>query len=188
MTSGCATGSRPALDPAARAGAILEIDLAAIVANWRLLAARAAPSLCAAVVKANAYGLGAAPVARALVAAGCRMLFVATLDEALELRRALGSAPEIAVFNGPLAGSEAEFAAHDLLPVLNEPGQIAAWQRLAPTPPAILHVDTGMSRLGLSASEFARLITAPPAIAWRAVISHLACADTPGHPLNKRQR
>src|SRR5260221_13341076 len=126
-------------DPQARAGAILEIDLAGIVANWRQLAQRAAPALCAAVVKANAYGLGARPVARALSAAGCRMFFVATLDEGIALRQALGEIPgeipaeipEIAVFNGPFPGTAAEFAAHQLIPVLNDPGQIAEWGELS---------------------------------------------------------
>src|SRR6266568_2555483 len=119
-------------DPAARAGALLEIDLGAIVSNWRLLAREAAPAQCAAVVKANAYGLGAVPVARALAAAGCRMFFVATLDEGIALRHALGEAPDIAVFNGPLPGTAAEFAAHELIPVLNDPGQIAEWAAVAP--------------------------------------------------------
>src|SRR5258708_3554669 len=108
-------------DTQARAGAILEIDLAGIVANWRRLARHAAPALCAAVVKANAYGLGARPVARALAASGCRMFFVATLDEGIALRQALGEIPgeipEIAVFNGPFPGTAAEFAAHRLIPV-----------------------------------------------------------------------
>src|SRR5439155_24258599 len=134
-------------DPASRAGAILEIDLDGIVANWRLLAERAAPALCAAVVKANGYGLGAGPVARALAAAGCRLFFVATLDEAIALRAAIGDTGEIAVLNGPLPGTAADFAAHDLIPVLNHPGQIEEW-RTAPLPhrgPAILHVDTSMS-------------------------------------------
>src|SRR5271169_4932129 len=126
-------------DPAARAGAILEIDLAGIVANWRLLARRAAPALCAAVVKANAYGLGAAPVARALAAAGCRMFFVATLDECIALRSALGEAPEIAVFNGPFPDCAAEFVPDRLIPVLNDTGQIEAWRELGLGLPAILH-------------------------------------------------
>jgi alanine racemase len=227
-----------AADPAARAGAILEIDLAGILANWRLLVREAAPALCGAVVKANAYGLGAAPVARALAADGCRLFFVATLDEGIALRHALGETPEIAVFNGPLPGTAAEFVAHTLTPVLNEPGQIAEWAAepsrvLRDAPPgfdpvgapqddgrlemasaeprhpeeaaqrpsrrthgvasatsaaAILHVDTGMSRLGLSANEFAALMNAPPRIPWRAVMSHLACSDNPDHPLNERQR
>src|SRR5437870_8726223 len=112
-------------DPASRAGAILEIDLGGIVANWHLLTQQAAPALCAAVVKANGYGLGAAPVARALAAAGCRLFFVATLDEAIALREAIGDTAEIAVLNGPLPGTAAEFVAHGLIPVLNDPGQIA---------------------------------------------------------------
>src|SRR5947208_16939092 len=111
-------------DPASRAGAILEIDLAGIVANWRLLAQQAAPALCAAVVKANGYGLGAAPVVRALAAAGCRVFFVATLDEAIALREAIGDMAEIAVLNGLLPATASDFAAHHLIPVLNHPGQI----------------------------------------------------------------
>src|SRR5882762_9694255 len=114
-------------DPASRAGAILEIDLGAVVANWRLLTQRAAPAACAAVVKANAYGLGAAPVARALQATGCRLFFVATLDEGIALRGALGPHPEIAVFNGPLPCTAPEFTRHQLIPVLNDPRQIEAW-------------------------------------------------------------
>ena len=174
--------------PATRAAAILEIDLGGIVENWRLLSQQAAPARCAAVVKANAYGLGAAPVAQALAAAGCRMFFVATLDEGILLRQILGPAPEIAILNGPMPGTAPEFVEHGLIPVLNDPGQIAAWQRLGAGPPAILHVDTGMARLGLGAREFADFALSPPPIAWRAVMSHLACADTPDHPLNQRQR
>jgi alanine racemase len=189
-------------DPASRAGAVLEIDLGAVAANWRLLAERAAPAMCAAVVKANGYGLGAVPVARALAASGVRLFFVATLDEGIALREALGGGYEIAILNGPFPGTAAEFVAHDLIPVLNHPGQIAEWTScsLDPLPrkrgrvgvvvpaPAILHVDTGMARLGLTPREFAAFVDSRPAIAWRAVISHLACAEEPEHPLNRRQR
>jgi alanine racemase len=181
-------------DPAARAGAVLDIDLGAIVANWRLLAEKAAPAGCAAVVKANGYGLGAVPVAKALAAAGCHTFFVATLDEGIALRVALGTAADIAVLNGPLPGTAAEFAERHLIPVLNEPGQIEAWRQLAEQRgglPAILHVDTGMSRLGLTAREFAAFADDAShwrAIRWRALMSHLACADTPEHPLNEAQR
>jgi alanine racemase len=180
-------------DPAVRAGAILEIDLGAIVANWRSLAAKAAPARCAAVVKANGYGLGAASVAMALARVGCRLFFVATLDEGIALRRALGQKTEIAILNGPLPGTAAEFAAENLVPVLNEPGQIEEWRRVAETHggvPAILHVDTGMSRLGLTAREFAVFaddLARCKAIRWRALMSHLACADEPDHPLNQIQ-
>src|SRR5205823_9341608 len=120
-------------DPASRAGAVLEIDLGGIVANWRLLAQKAAPAACAAVVKANAYGLGAVPVAEALLSAGCRLFFVATLDEGIALRAALGPEPEIAVFNGVLPGTTGEFGQHQLIPVLNHPDQIEEWRK-APLP------------------------------------------------------
>jgi alanine racemase len=177
-------------DPATRAGAVLEIDLAAIVANWRLLAARAAPAVCAAVVKANGYGLGAARVAQALSAAGCTRFFVATLDEGIALRQALGPALEIAVFNGPMPGAATEFITARLIPVLNDPVQIDAWaalpadQRLRP----LIHVDTGMSRLGLSSAQLVKSIPRIEEIGAIGLISHLACADTPSHPANAAQR
>src|SRR5271169_6397939 len=101
------------------AGGVLEIDLAGIVANWRYLARQVAPAACAAVVKADAYGLGAQAVATALAAGGCRRFFVATLDEAVTLRTSIPARLEIAVFNGPPPGSTAEFVEHALVPVLN---------------------------------------------------------------------
>jgi len=175
-------------------GAILEIDLAGVVANWQLLAARVAPADCAAVVKADAYGLGAPQVSSALAAAGCRRFFVATLDEGITLRGVLPTSCEIAVLNGPVPGSVEEFVFHRLVPVLNEPGQIADWAEIGRQfgrLPAMLHVDTGMTRLGLTAREFERLakeLSLESATRWRALISHLACADQPGHPLNDLQR
>ncbi|MBV8089156.1 MAG: alanine racemase [Alphaproteobacteria bacterium] len=183
-----------AADPVDRASAVLEIDLDGIVANWRSLRARVEPAGCAAVVKADAYGLGAGPVAEALATAGCRLFFVATLDEGIALRRALPDACEIAVFNGPPPGTADEFVFHRLVPVLNEPGQIAEWGRIAARRgglPAMLHVDTGMARLGLTRREL-DVVADDPAlrnvIGWRALISHLACADEAEHPLNEKQR
>jgi alanine racemase len=182
-----------ACGPAERASAVLEIDVAGIVANWRLLAARSAPAECAAVVKADGYGLGAAVVAGTLAAAGCRCFFVATLDEALALRKLLPASSEIAVLNGPVAKTGEEFAEARLVPVLNDPGQIAEWRRVAAVYaplPAILHVDTGLARLGLTMREFERLaedLGRARTICWRAVMSHLACADEPDHPLNPAQ-
>lgn len=183
--------SKPVIsDPTTRAGTVLDIDLGAVVANWRLLAAKAAPAACAAVVKANGYGLGAVPVARALSRAGCGRFFVATLDEGIALREALGAEPEIAVFNGPLPGSAADFAAARLIPVLNDPGQIEEWAPVAASdkPRPIVHVDTGLSRLGLSPAEFEQSLDRITAIAASMLISHLACAETPEHPLNAAQR
>jgi alanine racemase len=181
-------------DPIDRASAVLEIDLDGIVENWRLLAALVEPADCAAVVKADGYGLGAAQVAAALAAAGCRQFFVATLEEGIALRGVLPTSCEIAVFNGPSPGSEEEFVVHHLVPVLNEPGQIGDWMQVAVRRgglPAMMHVDTGMARLGLTVRELERLAEEPSlhdAIRWRALISHLACADQPEHPLNERQR
>ena len=149
-----------ASNPAKRAGVIVEIDLAGIVANWRSLAMLVEPAGCAAVVKADAYGLGASQVSTILAAAGCRLFFVAELDEGIALRRTLPASCQIAVLNGPLPGSAEEFVLHQLIPVLNEPGQIADWSEVARRYgglPAMLHVDTGMARLGLSATEFGRL-------------------------------
>jgi alanine racemase len=170
--------------------AVLDIDLDALVGNWRALRDRLKPgTLCAGVIKADAYGLGMAQVAPALAAAGCTIFFVAQLGEAIALRRLLPEA-EIAVLNGLLPGSAAEFIAHRLIPVLNDLGQIAEWRGTGAGNPAILHVDTGMSRLGLSPRELARIAADPGLVAGlslRAAMSHLACADEPGHPHNPRQ-
>jgi alanine racemase len=177
-------------NPADRAGAILEVDLAGIAANWRLLARRVDPAECAAVVKADAYGLGASLVAPALTAAGCRRFFVATIDEGIALRKVLPESAEIAVLNGLLPGCVDDFIEFRLVPVLNDPWQIADWRSAAARHgkgPAMVHIDTGMGRLGLTVREFDQLaeeLCRPDPIEWRALISHLACSDEPQHPLN----
>src|SRR5215510_14550101 len=101
----------------------LTIDLGALVANYRLLQRHAKPARAAAAVKANAYGLGAAEAAPALVNAGCREFFVAVLSEAIALRPVVPDT-DIYVLSGPIGGDEAEFAQHRLAPVLNSPQQI----------------------------------------------------------------
>lgn len=182
-------------DAAARAGALLTIDLDAIVANWRLLAARLRPGVrAAAVVKADAYGVGAARVAPALYEGGCRRFFVATLDEGIGLRAAMPEG-EIIVFGGPLADTEEDYPAHGLIPVLNTPGQVALWaglaRRMGRRLPAVVHFDTGLSRLGLARDELAALAEDRDALAaldLLLVMSHLACADEPAHDLNPLQR
>ena len=139
-----------------RGAGVLTIDLGAIVENYTQLRGRVAPAETGAAVKADAYGLGAERVAPALAAAGCRTFFVAHLDEGIALRRVLPEA-SIAVLHGPPPGAERELVQHRLSPVLNEPGQVARWARLAAAtparPPAILQLDTGMTRLGLGRSE-----------------------------------
>lgn len=184
--------AKPA-SPADRASGILEIDLGAIAGNWLKLRARLAAGVeCAAVVKADGYGLGAQKVARALAKAGCRTFFVATIDEGLALRAALKRA-EIAVLNGLLPRTEGEFLDAGLIPVLNELGQIDAWRKAAPErgkKPAILHLDTGMSRLGIGRNDLALLQADPgrlSGVTLRLLMSHLACADEPEHPKNAEQ-
>jgi alanine racemase len=163
----------------------LEVDLGAILANWRDLCARHGAAV-AGVVKADGYGLGAAPVARALAGGGCRHFFVAQWAEGMALRAALGDGPMIAVLGGFPPGAD---AGAGLTPVLNTPQDIAAWGNLAATPAGtILHLDTGMERLGLTRAERAAL--APGALdrlGLRYVMTHLACADDPAHPLNALQ-
>jgi alanine racemase len=165
--------------------ATLEIDLGAIVANWRGLAARLAPGAeCAAVVKADAYGLGAAAICPALAAAGCRSFFVAQIAEGVAARAVLGPGAEILVLNGCLAGEEEIFAAHGLIPVLNDRGQVALVAayaaRTGRRQRAALHLDTGMSRLGLAPDD-ARALAAEPgtlrAIDVVLTMSHLARAE-----------
>jgi alanine racemase len=178
----------------ARAGGVLSIDLAAIRANYRLLRQRLEGTTCAAVVKADAYGLGAAKVAPALAAEGCRHFFVAHLDEAIVLRPHLPDDVELFVLHGLPPGTEAECIEHRAIPVLNSLAQIEAWTGLARARgrklPAILQVDTGMSRLGLSSGELATIADAPhrlDRIALRYVMSHLACAEQQDQFLNTEQ-
>src|SRR5215469_215900 len=180
-------------EPADRASAILEIDLAGIAANWRFLANKVQPGKCAAVVKGDAYGLGVKKVASALAMVGCRRFFVATIEEGITLRGALPEQSEIAVLNGLLPGCTEDFTEHRLIPVLNDPGQIAEWRSAVAQRdggPAMLHYDTGMARLGLTAREFddvADDLRKPDPIRWRGLVSHLACSDEPEHPLNEIQ-
>ena len=179
--------------PSDHAGAVLTIDLGAVVHNYETLRDRLVGAGCAGVVKTDAYGLGMAEVAPALARAGCDAFFVATLDEGLALRALLAD-PAIAVFNGMLAGSEEVFAEHRLLPVLNDLGQVERWAGLATRHgllDAIIHLDTGMCRLGLPPSEAERLAAEPERLAGlnlTLVMSHLACAEERGHPMNREQR
>lgn len=173
-------------------GALLTIDLGAIVANYQTLQARLGRVPCGAVVKADAYGLGLSEVAPALADAGCRTFFVAHLEEGVALRSHLPS-PEIFVLNGAMDGDEQVFEAHDLAPTLNSLDQIDRWARFCRTRgsrPAALHLDTGMSRLGLPEDELARLADDPGRLAGidlRYVMSHLACAEEAQHPMNATQ-
>ncbi|WP_153160481.1 alanine racemase [Zoogloea sp. 1C4] len=178
-----------------RAGAVLTIDLDALCDNWRLLRRQAEGAECAAVVKADAYGLGAERVAPALYRAGCRSFFVAHLTEGIHLRAVLpDQTAMIYVLHGPHPGSERDFVRSRLVPVLNSLPQVKAWQTLAQWEdgvlPAVLQVDTGMARLGLSEDEFASLIAHPAlleGLALQFVMSHLVSAEAQHDPVNRRQ-
>ena len=185
-----AGGASPA---AARAGAILTIDLGAVQANYRRLKQELGEVDCAAVVKADAYGLGMTRVAPALARAGARVFFTAQLGEAVELR---GTLPEatIYVLNGLAAGPVSDFRSHGVWPALNSLGEIDAWRAAARDAgsalPAALHVDTGMNRLGLPPAEFDALAAEPArleGIDLRLVMSHLVSAETMELPINAEQ-
>lgn len=171
----------------------LVIDLDALVDNWRALRAQSSRSVsCAAVVKADAYGLGAARVVPALYRAGCRHFFVALVDEALALRPLLARDARLYVLHGALPGAEAECLDAGVTPVINSIDQMRRWQALArrrgAALAAVLQVDTGMARLGLSLSEALELdagaIEGIVPVLW---MSHLVGAENPDDPFHHEQ-
>jgi alanine racemase len=172
--------------------AVLTIDLGAIVENHRRLRRQAPGSEVAAVVKADGYGLGAREVAAALWQGGARTFFVAHPEEGVELRTALPDAT-IFVLHGLQEGGGEALADTGLIPVLNHPGELARYLALARRRerrlPAALQIDSGMCRLGFAAAEFDGIDQAQlAALDLRLVMSHLACAEEAGHPLNQEQR
>ncbi len=179
--------------PRSRAGAILTIDLDAIVQNWRDMQSRAPGAEASAVVKADAYGLGAIPVSQALHRAGCKTFCVAHIEEGITLRAAL---PDVRIFvlNGTFPGTEADLAAHALIPSLSSWPQVEGWVAFNRTSgaqaPCALQVDTGMTRLGLNqhqAETIANDAELMQALNPCLIMSHFACADEPSHPLNQLQ-
>jgi alanine racemase len=165
----------------------LTIDLDALADNYAAVRQAAAGSEVAPVVKADGYGLGAGPVARRLHDEGARTFFVARVSEGEALRSALvGRSAAVYVLDGAPPGSAARLRAADLRPVLSTPEQVALWAAEGGGAPAALHVDTGMNRLGLTLDEAGAFAGAPSARVVH-VMSHLACADEPDHPMNARQ-
>lgn len=179
--------------PTDLAGAVLSIDLAALQANYRYLSKKAGKAACGAAVKGNAYGLGIAPVARALWEAGCRDFFVARPKEGEDLRALLPTAT-IYVLDG-LFPRQAEFyARNDLRPALISLEEAQEWaafgRRYGRALPCAIHVDTGINRLGLTLAQFDALLAdgfLRSGLGISLLMSHLACADDPTHPLNKTQ-
>ncbi|QFR31968.1 alanine racemase [Ancylobacter sp. TS-1] len=178
--------------PLSEAGGILTVDLSALSANYQELSRRAAPAACAAVVKGDAYGIGLTRAAPALWQAGARSFFVALLAEARQLRGLLPEA-EIFVLNGLFPGTEAAYREQALRPVLGSADQVERWSAfcadIGEGLPAALHVDTGMNRLGLTPAEAVNVAEGRDELGFPLVLvmSHLACADEPDHPLNARQ-
>ena len=186
--------TRASRDDEASASAILTIDLGALVANWLRLREMSQRAECAAVVKADAYGLGMEQAASALSRAGCKTFFVATIAEAGSLRALLPDAT-IYVLGGLLTNTAPLFQLHNLRPVLNSEAEVKEWAEYCAASgqplPAAIHIDSGMNRLGLSALEVDAI--APVASLWKMfelslIMSHLACSDEVGHPKNERQR
>jgi alanine racemase len=176
------------------ARAVLTVDLAALRANWARLNEVSGRAECAGVLKADAYGLGLAPIARALTNEGCKTFFVATIDEGRAAREVQPGAT-IYVLDGLLPGAEAHYAGFDLRPVLSSIAEVREWaaysrmrgRRLA----AAIHIDTGMHRLGMPESEVHQLAAEPDlvgAIDITLIMSHLACADEPRNAMNQKQR
>jgi alanine racemase len=173
-------------------GGVLTIDRAAIVKNWKAMAKRVVPADCAAVVKADAYGCGINVVAAALNKVGCTTFFVAHLAEARQVRAA---APDAAIYvlNGLPPGTAPLFAEINARPVIGSLAEFVEWDAYRTATHwrggAALHFDTGMNRLGFAIEE-AQLFTARvkmPDHGILLIMSHLACADTPNHPLNAKQ-
>jgi len=149
-------------------------------------------SAIGAAVKANAYGVGVGIAAPALAAVGCRHFFTATLDEAIALRTLLPT-HWIAVLNGVPRGGADAFIAHHLHPVLNSLTDLASWQSVAPrpdAPTALLHLDTGMARLGLDQAETRHLLDHPTLLGATRLdylMSHFASAELHDAPSNQTQ-
>ena len=187
-----APGTSSSGDPIAAAGGLLTIDLAALEANWRALASRTLPIECAAVVKADAYGCGLEAVTTRLAKAGCRTFFVADLAEGRRVR-AIKADAVVYVLGGVFPHTAQAFAEARLRPVINGPAELAEWDAYVAATRwqggAALHVDTGMHRLGLSPEEAVAIASRVQLEkhGFTLLMSHLACAETPSHPMNDRQ-
>lgn len=167
----------------------LTVDLDAIAANYRLLQETVAPAQCSAVIKADAYGLGAEATGRRLLAGNCRTFFFAHLSEAVQLAPAILEAGGSAfALNGTGLYPVADFLRAGVIPVLNTLEEARLWASDARGAPAALHLDTGMNRLGLpSAHDEAVRSLMADGLNLVHVMSHLACADEPDRPENRAQ-
>lgn len=170
----------------------LSIDLGAMMRNWRALDTISQGALTAAVVKADAYGIGLAEAARAFAVAGAQFFFTASVDEALDLRATLPNA-HIFVLNGLYPGAANLYVRQNLMPVLSSVAMLEEWLAKCidrgEAFPAALHFDTGMNRLGFRLNEAAQVRDRIEQLGFlpQMVMSHLACADQPSHEKNRTQ-
>ncbi len=170
------------------ASAILKVDLTAIQQNWQSLDRLSSPDTeTAAVVKADGYGLGAAEIARCLYRVGTRSFFVAQAKEGAVLRETLPGDCRIFVLNGHMRGDTALMTTHQLIPLLNSTDQFARHRQELSGHPFGLQLNTGMNRLGLDPEELSEILSYEDADRAVLVMSHLACADEPGHAMNAYQ-
>jgi alanine racemase len=174
---------------------VLTINLVAIQSNWLKLKKIGAGANVAGVIKANAYGLGANFVGNALYDVGCREFFFASIGEALAARAFLPKNAIIYVLGGVHAGDEAELIASNITPVLCSISALDRWAKanaaLGFCSSSAIKINTGMTRFGLDVNEFGALCRNTDllrAVNPVLVMSHLACADEPKHPLNILQR
>lgn len=166
----------------------LYIDLGALTDNWRKLANMASESVqTAAVVKADAYGLGLKQVAQSLAHSGTRHFFVAFAEEGVELRSILGPGPDIYILSGHMTGDTDMIGQAALWPLLSSPEQITRHFALLPNHPFGIQLDTGMNRLGLEADQWQALASDIVERKPKLIMSHLACADEPDHAMNAMQ-
>ncbi|MDX3927286.1 MAG: alanine racemase [Shinella sp.] len=186
------TESHSTLPIAGEDHARLTIDLGALAANWKTMARRSGSARTAAVLKADAYGIGLEPAARTFHAAGARDFFVASPAEGAALRPLLPDA-RIFVLSGMWAGSERLFFDNDLVPVIGSEEQLAVFMTAIADKgdhPCALQVDTGMNRLGLTVAQAVALAddpARPASFSPVLIMSHLACADDPSNTLNRKQ-
>ena len=168
------------------ATATATIDLNAIRQNWQKLRSMSSND-AAAVVKANAYGLGLAQVTKALYAEGARIFFVATVEEGAELRSILGKKPDIYVFSGHMVGDTELIKNYNLIPLINSIEQLSRHSKLLREKKFGVQLDTGMNRLGMEPMEWESVKELALSLNPVLIMSHLACADDPNHKMNSKQ-
>lgn len=168
--------------------ATLSIDLDALAANWRALDKLSAANVkTGATIKADGYGLGVGPVARALARAGASQFFVAVTEEAASLRKELGPGPEIFIYSGHMAGDTDMISDLTLTPVLNSIQQLTRHIEALPGHDFAIQLDSGMNRLGMEPEEWEAVRDIVLPLGPKLILSHLACGDEPDHPMNAQQ-